>query len=145
MSRSHASLSAVDRNQEKVELCVRADCLGVLNKPAVNDATRGWVLKPALAVFDEERLYDPLVNDQEGDLGLDGCLVVALVAGGLELGHFPIDDLATFSRTHSISVDDDVGRKGILVVLLEGLHGPFQHVFDLGINNFLPFLLNKEV
>lgn len=119
--------------------------MGVLDETAVDNAAGGRVLQSTLAILDEEGLNDPLVDDQEGDLGLDGGLVVALVASGLELGYFPINDLASLRRTHSIPVDDNVGGERVLVVRLERLHGLLEHFFDLCVNNLLSLLLHEEV
>lgn len=119
MSGSHAALRALDRNKEEVELSVRGDCLGVLDKIAVDDATRGRVLQLALVVLDEESLDNPLIDDEKGNLRLGSCLIVALVAGVLELGDLAIDHLGALSAAHTITVDDDVRRQGVLVVLSE--------------------------
>ena len=58
-----------------------------LNESLVDDATVGRVDQATVRVLDKEALCDPLVHDNEIDLGLFRCLVVELVDSLLELGN----------------------------------------------------------
>ena len=118
---THASLSASDRNEEEIEFFVRL--LRLLNQVAVDDAAAGWVAEAVVAVENEERLNNPLVDDQKSDLGAGGRLVVDLVEGGLELDDFTINDLGALSSTHTISENDDVRRVAVVVFGTEHVDG----------------------
>ena len=56
-----------------------------LDESLVDDATIGWVDQATALILDKEALCDPLVHDNESDLGLRFCLVVELVNCLLEL------------------------------------------------------------
>ena len=68
VSRLLAALGAAHREQEEVKLV--SVTTRRLNKLRIDEAAARRILQPALSVFDEERLDDPLVNDDESDLRL---------------------------------------------------------------------------
>lgn len=140
---THAALSTLDWHEEKVELPLRV--LGFLDQVTVNDAAAGWIAEAVFAVEDEEGLDDPLVDDQECDLGTSGGLIVNLVEGCLELNDFTVYDLSAFSRTDTVSIDDDVGRVVVHVVPRENVNGSLDAAFELGCDDFLALGLHDEV
>ena len=83
VSGAHATLGASDRHKEEVKLPVATGCRGAFNKVLVDDATRGRVIEFSVAINDEERLDNSLVDDKERYLGFGRGLVVAFVAGRL--------------------------------------------------------------
>ena len=68
VSRLLAALGAAHREQEEVEL-VSVIARG-LNKLRIDEAAAWRIMQPTLSILDEERLDDPLVNDNESDLRL---------------------------------------------------------------------------
>ena len=143
MRGTHASLCTSDRNEEEIKFLVRLQ--GLLNEVAVDDATAWWIAEAVVAVENEERLNNPLVDDQKSDLRSGRCLVVDLVEGGLELDDFTIDNLGTLSCTHTVSEDDDISRVAILVVLVEHVDGRLDTLLDLSLHDLLTLLLHDKV
>lgn len=60
-------------------------------------------------------MVDPLIDDDEGDLGWVDLVVLALETL-LELGHFFVDALLHLLLAKSVSVDDDLVREAATVV-----------------------------
>jgi hypothetical protein len=59
--------------------------------------------------LNEHSLVNPLVNNYEGNLWRIHSIVQRLNCI-FELGDFLFDDLISHLLTHSISIDDDLGR-----------------------------------
>ena len=71
----------------------------------------------------EETLADALVDHNDRDFGLLLCLVVEVLNCLLELGNFLVQNLFALRISHTVSVDDKVGRIFIAVMLGEFLNG----------------------
>eukprot|EP00354_Favella_ehrenbergii_P003334 CAMPEP_0170462140 /NCGR_PEP_ID=MMETSP0123-20130129/7760_1 /TAXON_ID=182087 /ORGANISM="Favella ehrenbergii, Strain Fehren 1" /LENGTH=278 /DNA_ID=CAMNT_0010727291 /DNA_START=549 /DNA_END=1386 /DNA_ORIENTATION=+ len=143
MGRLLAPLCAPDREEEKVEF-VRARA-GRLDELRVDKAATRRVAQSALPILNEEGLNDPLVDNHESDLGLDGGLIVHCLARVLELGHLCVDDLCALTLRHTIAEDDDIGRIGVLVVAGESFNSLAQALLELRVDDFLALFLDDEV
>jgi len=98
-----------------------------------------------LSVDNEEGLDDALVHDQEGELGFAGGLVVAFVAGLLELSDLTVNNLGTLSRTDTVAEDDDVSGEGALVFSGEDIDSLLHAILDLRVDYLLSLLLDDKV
>jgi hypothetical protein len=98
-----------------------------------------------LPILNEEGLNDPLVDNHESDLGLDGGLIVHCLARVLELGHLCVDDLCALTLRHTIAEDDDIGRIGVLVGAGESFNSLAQALLELRVDDFLALFLDDEV
>jgi len=145
VSRTHAALGAFNGHQEEVKLIVATCSRRALDQVPVNDATTRWVVQSVLTVNNEERLNDPLVNDEKSDLWLSRCCVVHFVESSLELNNFAINDLSALSSTHTVTVDDDVSGEVVLVALSEYFHRSLDDFLDLACYDLLTLLLHDEV
>jgi len=140
---SLTSLGALDRNEEEIELFLgRA---AGFDEVTVDDASTGRVVEAVVAIHDEEVLDNALVNDHKSNLGLDTCLVVHLVAGLGELSDLGVNDLLALSSTHTVTVDDNVCREVVLVVLGKLFNTFLECSLHLSGHNFLALLLHEEV
>ena len=114
----------------------------VLDESSVDDAA-GWrVGEATLGILDKESLSDPLVDNNEGDLWLVFCVVVALSDCLLELLNLRSDHLVSHGLTHAISVDDEVGWEVAVVLLCEGMDGPHDSLSHVSGDNLLVLLLH---
>lgn len=145
VSRTHASLSALHRHEEEIELSVRGLFSGDLDQLTIDDAAARRVLESVVVVHNEEGLDNPLIDDHEGNLGRTSCLIVQFAEGVLKLSDLLVDDLHALCGTHTITVDDNVSGKGVLVVPLEQINCFFDAFLDLGSDNLLTLLLHNEV
>ena len=67
MRGAHASLCTFDRDEEEIKFLVWLQRL--LNQVAVDDAAAWWIAEAVVAVENEERLNNSLVDNQKSDLG----------------------------------------------------------------------------
>ena len=88
---------------------------------------------------------DALVHNQEGELGSGSSLVIAFVAGLLELSDLTVNNLSTLSRTDTVTEDDDVGGEGSLIFRGEDIDSLLQAFLDLSVDHLLSLLLDDEV
>ena len=114
-----------------------------LDQSLVDNATIGWVDQATILVFDKEALCDPLVHDDESDLGLCFCLVVELENSFLELGNLLGEADITLSITESISVDHKVGWVLPLVLGCKDFDGLLDGVFHRSLHDLLSLLLHE--
>ena len=143
VSWEHTALSSELRNQIEVVLFVR---VFILNDLGVNNAARWWIDQCSLSIVNEEPLSDSLVDYDQSDGWFLGTLVVHLVDHLLELSDLLLNDLSSHGITDTVSVDDEVVREhslGMLVFI--GLNGVLQCFSQVGIDNFLSFLLQNLV
>ena len=111
----------------------------------INDAATWRVLQSLAAINNKEILDDSFVYNEEVDLGASCSLIVQFIEGLLELRDLCIYHLSSLSGTHTISIDDDVSRKDIIVVHREKFKSLLDAAIDLVGDHFLAFLLYKEV
>lgn len=119
----------------------------MLDEAPVDDAATRRVIQSSLCVLHEEALIDPLVDDNEGQLGSGtrGSLLlwVQLVDSVLELGDLNSDDLVTLGVADTIPEDDEVGGQGSVVPLLEGFNCELERLLEPGVHDFLAASLHQ--
>ena len=143
MGRALASLCALDRHQEKVKFWRVGTSR--LNEVTVDDAATWRVVQAIVAIHDKEVLDDALVDDHKGDLGLDPCLVIHLVASLGELSHLSVDYVLSLSCADTIAIDNDIRGEVLIVVLGELLDSFLECGLHLHVHNFLALFLDEEV
>ena len=83
----------------------------------------------------EEALRDALVHDDESDLRLHRGLIVDLGEGLAELLDLLLDDLRALSVTHTVTENDEVGRKLPIVLRGEDLDGFLEGLLHLTLDD----------
>ena len=144
VSRAHATLGSFNGYEEEIEFFVSTCGGGTFDEITINDTTTWWVLK-FVTIENEEGLDDPLVDNDQGNLGAAGRLVVKVIEGMVELGELPVDNLLSLSSTDTITVNDNVSWQSILVILLEHMDRLLDHFLDRAGHNFLSLLLDYKV
>lgn len=87
-------------------------------------------------------MRDALVDDNEGDLRLNPCLVVQLSEGLSELLDLLVNDLISLGITDTIAEDNEVGWELALVVRGKDFNRLLKGLLHLSLNDLLAFLLN---
>lgn len=122
MSGLHSALGDRVGNQEEIKLSV--DDFALLDKSLINVGSLRRV-QYSVAFLLEESLSDPLVDDNQGDLGslvlVLAVVSVLLVDDHFDLRQFVVENLLSHGISHTISVDEDVLRQGSFVVFAVGL------------------------
>jgi len=90
-------------------------------------------------------LGNSLVDNDHSHLRLIIILAVELVNGFLELRDFVLEHLVSHGITNTVSEDDEVGWKFLLMVASKHLDGPLYGVLHLLLNDFLALALDQEV
>lgn len=93
-------------------------------------------------VLNEESLTDSLVDYNESDLWFVLSTVVTCIDCILELHNFTPDHLVFHRLTHSISVDDKVGRVVAVVTLSICFDGSQDRLSHVTLHKFLVLLLD---
>lgn len=130
VSREDASLSCGLWDQIEVILSLR---VLILNYLGVNESPAGWVVKPALAVLNEEPLCDPLVHNDDSDVGLLLGEVVGLIDGLSKLLDFCLKNLPAHGITNTVSVDNEMLRvvsMSLYEAAKSSLHGLLELLGD---------------
>ena len=88
-------------------------------------------------------MVDSFVDDDQRDLRSLIVWPVCLLQCFFELRDFSIEDLLSLSITDPISVDNEIGRKQVAVLVLEGADGFLEGLLHLGLDNLLALPLDQ--
>lgn len=143
MSGEDTALVSELRNQKEVILHVTISALDHLR---VHNAAGRRVNELTVVPFNEEPLGDPLVDNDDCQLRLLGCLVVDFIDCFLELGNLFLENLLSHGITNTISVDDEVIRVEFLRVSVRiRLESLLEGILEFVANDLLSSLLNNLV
>lgn len=109
----------------------------MLDQRSVYNATRWRVVKSSVGLLDKEALGNAFVYDNNRNGGEFIYGVVEVLDHSLELGDFRGQHLFSHRITDTITVDDEVGGLGTLVLVLEDVNGFADEVLHFVLDNFL--------
>lgn len=140
MCRQDATLGSCGWRHVEVKLLV---AFLFSHQLGVYDASSRRVPELAGAILHEESLVDSFVDDDQRDLRSLIVWPVCLLQCFFELRDFSIEDLLSLSITDPISVDNEIGRKQVAVLVLEGADGFLEGLLHLGLDNLLALPLDQ--
>ena len=106
-------------------------------------AWRG-VWQVTIAILDKEPLRDSFVHNDDSNLRVGQCFVhVNSLYSIFKLGYFVLKHLVSLCITNTVSVDHNVRRPLVLVVLLESFDCSNDRLAHVDCNNLLALFLNK--
>lgn len=143
MSWQNTALCGVCRSHEEVKNLARVVFSITFNQSLVDNASRWRISQPALLIFHEESLSDAFVDNNNRNLRFWSSFVVQLVDCTFKLWNFSWKHLVTHSITYTISIDDEICRKLVLVFVSEHLDCFLQSLFHVLLDNFLTFFLDN--
>lgn len=88
----------------------------MLDQTLVHNAARGWVLETSSVILDKEALCDSLIDNDKGDLGLLGGLVVKFGESLPELDQFLVNHLFSLGIADTVAENNEVRGQQALVM-----------------------------
>ena len=119
MNRSHTTLSCLLRNQEEVEALI---AFAVFYESSINDGSRLRIHSVSTSSICKHPLVDSLVHNYQSDWRWTTQLVVDWSESFLELSNLFLNDLVSHLFSNTVSVDDKLGWRMTIMIVLEFLN-----------------------
>jgi hypothetical protein len=143
VSWQNTTLSCRCRSEEEIKLLAFGTL--VLDKTFIDDTATRRIWETTLRISHKEALRYSFVDHNHSDLWFFSCLVVQLDDGFFELRNLSRKNLVALSITDTVSVDHEVSRELVVVVLREWLDRLLYRLHHVFLHYLLTFFLNKIV